>query len=127
MSDLIGRKGGRGRKGRNRPGFPAHPAYASESQPEPQLEFSLLEPRLLWESARRETERRRNRIDRVASGVDRHGGGDGLRLSRVEDVLELANDLGLHVAVKRHEARVTHVDVVAVRQIHRVAADKERP
>src|SRR5207253_3102658 len=124
--------GGTGRMGRPErrilvPAYPALPAdpAPSESQPEPQLELALLEAGGLGEAA--EAARRRNRVGRIAERIDHDRRNDALRLLRIEDVLELSYELGPHVAMDWHEARVAQVDVVAVRQVHRVSSDADRP
>src|SRR5439155_3152418 len=107
--------------------YQTYPTYPTrlESQPESQLELALLEAGGLGKATG--AERCRNRARRIAERVDLDRRIDALRLFRIEDVLELADELGSHVSADRHESRVAQVHVVAVRQVHRIAPDADRP
>src|SRR5262249_22965086 len=94
-----------------------------ESDFESELEFPLLVSR-----RRRELIRViRNRAGGVSVDVGGHDRGEGRPLLGVERGPQLGDDLRASRAGNRHEARVAKVDVIAIRQIQRVAGDAKRP
>src|SRR5205814_6443767 len=93
----------------------------SDETLEPNLESELELPLLEAGRIREGVGVRRDRRRWNAGGIGDDGRVDGRHLHGVEDVLQLGDHLGARRAMDRHETGVAQVDVLAHRQVQRVA------